>query len=239
MGGRAAPPLKQDDTRGDAGVERCDATGGHGDPDQEVAMTGDVLMQACTLSAEYESRRGGVFDAVVLIRATRVEAIDPEAGLFEMLQRARDVGDSHDGNMRQGAGGGAGHCSGEAGGAALGDYDGGGARGMRGADDRAEVVGIFDAVEHYVQAASGGGVFDRGETLHRSNGDDSLMSRTAGGAVQMIASFKADGDCAFAAQIDDFLDASAAGALGDQNAIERAAGPQSFAYRMNSSQRRH
>jgi hypothetical protein len=69
-----------------------------------------------------------------------------------------DISRSHDGEVFQGAGGGFSGRGGDPGGAALGDNDAARARGVRGPDDGAQVMGVLNAVENNQQTACQHGI---------------------------------------------------------------------------------
>ncbi len=76
-------------------------------------------------------------------------------------------------------------------------------------------------------------------TVGRAERDHALMRGAPGQLVQGGARFKAGGDGGGAAQVHDLLDALAASALGDYNAIETAPGAQRFQNRMDANQDCH
>ena len=126
----------------------------------------------------------------------------------------------------------------DAGGTALGHDDRSGAGRMRGAHDGAQVVRIFHAVEHHEHLAIGHGI-QVGVLARRAQGDHALMGRGTRQAVQRRARFEAHGNLGLARQVDDLLQARAAGALRDQDALQRIAGAQGFGDRMNAAQQGH
>jgi hypothetical protein len=91
---------------------------------------------------------------------------------------------------------------------------------VRGTDDGAEVVRVFDAVEDDDHPAFGG-LFEIGVALGGAESDDALMGGAAGEAVERVAGFEADGDAGLAREIDDLLKAGAACPLGYEDAVER------------------
>ena len=140
------------------------------------------------------------------------------------------------GNVFEGAGGGFGDGFRKPGGAAFRDDDGAGSRGMGGADDRAEIVRIFDAVQDDEEFGRGGDIFEFGVLLFSSERDDSLMRFDAGEAIERATILKADRRAAFAREIDDLLQAMAARSASDEDAIEGALCPQRFDNRVDSNQ---
>ena len=111
----------------------------------------------------------------------------------------------------------------DAGGAALGNDDGSGAGGVGGADDGAEIVRIFHAVEHDEHLARCDG-FEVGVLARGAEGDDALVRGGTGQAVQRGARFEAHRHAGAAREIDDFLQARASGALRDHDALDGVAG---------------
>ena len=125
----------------------------------------------------------GVFHLVVGFGAALVEAVDPDAALLEVFERAIDVGDADHGQVLERAGRGFGDHVGDAGGAALGNDDGAGAGGVGGADDGAQIVRIFHAIEHHEHLAGCDG-FEVGVLARGAQGDHALVRGRAGQAVQ-------------------------------------------------------
>jgi len=75
-----------------------------------------------------------------------------------------------------------------------------------------------------METAGWDGLFQCGEFLGGSKGDDALVGSALGRTVERFAGFKAHGDFAIAAEFDDFLEARSAGSFDDQDAVKRAAG---------------
>lgn len=196
-------------------------------------------MQPLAFAAEHEGGGGIKLDLVVVLLAALIEAVDPEAAFLKPVQFLADVADADDGQMFDGAGGSLGDGFGEAGGAAFGDENGIGAGGVGGADDGAEVVRIFDAIEQDEALGVGQDVFFGRVLLGRAEGDDALMGGALHDAVNGFAGFKTHGDLGLAAKIDDFLELCAAGAFGDQDTVEGAAGTEGLADGMDSSNDTH
>jgi len=95
---------------------------------------------------------------------------------------------------------------------------------MRRPYDRAQVVRIFDAVQHDVQPAPGCGLFERRISFRRLERHDSLMSGAARRAIQLRARFEAHRDSALAAQLDQLLKTRPGGALGHHDSFNRKSG---------------
>ncbi len=173
------------------------------------------LVETFTFASEHDGRGSGIVDLIVRLGTAFVETVDPVACLFQFLHRAVDVRDLHDGNVGERSGCGSGDGFGETCRAALWNYDGYCAGGMRGTDDGSQIVWIFDAVEDDVQAASGDGLLQCGIFLGGTEGDNSLMRSLLRGAIQGFAGFEANDNLAVAAQVDDLLQAMPAGSFDD------------------------
>src|SRR5579872_404459 len=65
------------------------------------------------------------------------------------------------------------------------------------------------------------------------------MRDAARGSVQMVARLETHRNFALAAQVDQFLNPRPAGAFGDQNPVQRTAGPEGLPDGMDSCERRH
>ena len=100
---------------------------------------------------------------------------------------------------------------GEGRGAAFGDDDSLGACGERRADDGAQVVGVFHAVEQDDDATVAGwigvseNVFERAGGACGDDGDDALVIFGVGEAVELAAVFEADGDALFSCELNNFF----------------------------------
>ena len=114
-----------------------------------------------------------------------------------------------------------------------------GARGVRGADDRAEVVRVFDAIENDVQASCGDGLFESRESLGCAESHDALMGGSGRGAIEHFAGFETDGNAVFAREVDDFLNPGPRRTARNQDTIYRAPGAQGFTDGMDSCERGH
>ena len=117
--------------------------------------------------------------------------------------------------MRERAGGGAFNGVGQAGGAAFRNYDAVGAGGERGANNGAEIVRIFDAVEKNEEALRSFGCeqvfeFDRG--FRGAECGHALMFARAGEAIELDAIFESYGDAFRVGELDDGFHAVAVAA---------------------------
>src|SRR5579862_3079540 len=128
--------------------------------------------------------------------------------------------------MLAGSGGGLGDCAGHGSGTAFGDDDAIGSRGVGGAQDGSEIVGIFDAVEYNDQriliSLGGDYVGEIVVLLGRCDGNDSLMRGVSGHAVEFGALKKAHWDADLSAIFDEALQAEIVALFGHADPFERA-----------------
>jgi hypothetical protein len=193
-------------------------------------------MQAFALGAHDDDGFDRPIDGVICDLAAFIETIDKVAEVFERPQRLIDVAGADDGKVFEGAGGGFSHGFGEAGGTAFGDDDPTGSGGVGGTDDGAEIVRIFDAVEHDQEVGGGGDRLQFRILLFGAERNESLVGFRAGETIKGAAVFEADGDMGLAGEVDDLLDAATAEAAGDQDALERPACTESFDNRVKTNE---
>ena len=155
-----------------------------------------------------------------------VESVQSESCILERIQRAVDVLDADDRQKLQGAGGGFRGRLGQSGGTALGNDDRRGAGGVGRAHDGAQIVRVFDAVQHddhgmfpgfrqnLVQRAVAGGGGDR---------QNPLMPASSGEPVESGRRLEAQRDAAFAAGVDERLQTAISRSLRHRNVVDCAA----------------
>ncbi len=192
------------------------------------------LMNAVSFSAQHKHSREVVGDFGVEFTAALVHAVNPETGSLELLQGLRDVADADYGKVLQRAGCRLGHGFGETGGAPFRHQNACSARGVRGPDDGAKIVRIFDAIENQQQLCAGKDILDFRIISGCAEGDHALMRHASARAIQGVARFKSYRYVVVAAEIDDLLQARPAGAAGNQNAIDGALRLERFPHRMNT-----
>ena len=107
---------------------------------------------------------------------------------------------------------------------------------MGGSHNRAQIVGVFHAIQHYQQPGARQHLIQRLIMMGRAHGDHSLMIRTGAEAIQRILRLEAQGNGVLARQIDDLLNARTPGSARDQDPVQRAPGPQRFAHRMHAGE---
>jgi len=105
--------------------------------------------------------------------------------------------------------------------------------------DGAKVVRVLNAIERNQQTGPTEHFLKLCILMRRAEGNDALMRDPIGGAIESFAIFEADRDGTLAAQFDDFLDARPRGSFRDDDLVERAAGAQRFANRMDAKRETH
>ena len=220
--------LVHDDGSGDGDVERADAAS-HGYAEEVIAGAFDELVEAGAFAAEDEAGVLAEVEVGVVGCAAFVQADDPDVALFHGFEGAGEVDDFGDADMLGCPGGGLGDGSGEWCGAALGEEDAVDACAVGGAEERAEVVGVFDAVECQEEAITGGAdgcveeVFEREEFAFAEEGDDALVVVGAGVAGELVAGFRRDTDAGGAGGFEDAFETRVAAGFalaGDADVVD-------------------
>jgi hypothetical protein len=236
--------LEHDDGSGGGNVQRGDGSG-HGDAKEVVAGTADELVQAAALAPENDYSVGREIVVVVIGYAALVESDAPDVVLFELLEGADEVDDAGDTDVLGGSRGGFDGDGAEGGSAAFGEDDAVDSGSVGGAEERAEVLGVFDAVEGEQKAGFGtcAEVFEVEELASAGDGDDSLMVGGFGQAGELFFRLETEADAGFAAGVDDLLQAlvvSVKAFPGDTDVVEfSAAGAQSLLDRVQAVQNVH
>jgi len=193
-------------------------------------------MQAFAFAAHYNHGVVGEFDGIVGGFAALVETVDEVAHVLERAQGLVDIGGANYRQMFKRPGRGFGHGFGESGGAAFRHYDRARSGRVRGANDGAEVMRIFHAIEHNDQRRMRGYVFEFRVLLFRAERDDALMGFDARETVHRAAIFKADRRASVAGEIDDFLHATAGQSARHEDAFEGALCAESFGYGVKTNE---
>jgi len=237
--------FKEYDRAGGRDIERCHLSC-HGDAQEVVAGAANQVMQARTFAAEDDYGIGREVAAVVILGAAFVEADYPKVMGLEGFEGADEVDDAGEAEVFGGSGGGLNGCGAERRGTALGGQDAVDAGGFGGAEEGAEVLRIFDAVEGEDQAGfcSGEEVFDFEEFAFAHEGDNALVGGGTGEAGEGFAGLGADFDPGGTAKIGNGSEAgvvtSAEAFLGDADVIETAsAGPEGLFDRMEAVENIH
>jgi hypothetical protein len=136
----------------------------------------------------------------------------------------------------------------ERGGAALGEDDAIDAGAVGYAEERAEILRVFDTVEGEKETGRTGfrvgigleEVFDRERLLRANESDNSLMGWGLGQLSQVLARFLADADAGFTALGDQLLQPGIVALAGHQHVVKAAAsGLESLFHRMHPVENFH
>ncbi len=192
-----------------------------------VAGFFDEVVEACAFAAEDQDTVGFEVEVGVVGSAALVEADDPDVLLLHLFEGADEVGDPGDADVLGGPGGGLGYGSGDGRRATLGDDDAVDSGAVGGAEESAEVVGIFDAVEGEEEAVlavlfGGEEVFDGEEPALADDGDDALMGVGAGEAGELVTGLDGEADVGVTAELGYAFETLVATLAGDADVIERA-----------------
>jgi len=188
-------------------------------------------VEAGAFAAEDEAGVLAEVEVGVVGCAALVEADDPDVALFHGFEGAGEVDDLGDADVLGCAGGGFGDDGGEWRGAALGEEDAVDASAVGGAEESAEVVGVFDSVEgeeEVVAAGADGGVeevFEGEELAFAEEGDDALVVVGAGVAGELVAGLGGDADAGGSGGFEDALETRVAAGFalaGDADVVDLA-----------------
>lgn len=204
-GAALARGFKEDDSAGGGNVQRIDVTG-HRNAEQVIAGAANKIVQASPFASKDNYRIGREVEAVVIPVATLVEADDPEIVFFESFESADKVDDASQAEMLGGSGRGFNGDRTEGSGAALGEEDAVDAGAFGGAQERAQVLGIFDTIEGEDEAGfgtiagDGEQIFKVEEVALADDGDDALVGCRLGETGEGFAWLGADFDAGLAAE---------------------------------------
>ena len=120
-----------------------------------VAGAADEIVQARALAAKDDDEIAGEVELVVVGFATFVETDDPEVVLLEVFEGADEIDDAGDAEVLGRAGAGFDGCGAEWSGAALGEDDAIDTGAIGDAEQSAEVLRIFNAIEGEDEARAG------------------------------------------------------------------------------------
>ena len=182
----------KDDGTGGRNVERANATC-HGDAQQVVAGAPDEIVQPRSLAAEDDDKIASEIELVVVGGAAFVESYDPKVVPLEFFEGTDEIDDAGDAQVLGCAGAGFDGGGAERRGAALGEQDAVNSCAIGHAEQRAEVLRIFDPIESEDEASGGAGprgskhVFDGEEFLRTDQRDDALVGGSFGGERESLA----------------------------------------------------
>lgn len=207
-----------------------------------IAGAAREVVEALAFTAEDDDGGRGPVVGVVVDGAALVETDAPDIVLLDLLEGTDEIDDPGDAHVFRGSGGGFDGDGAERRRAALGQDEAVDTGAVGRAQERAEVLGVFDPVEcEQERGARGGGcgedIFQSEEFALADDGDDALVAGSFGHARELVTIFKSHANAVRAAEIDDALQLLG-GAMflalsADADMIETAiAGPQGFFYRV-------
>jgi len=239
-----AEGFKKNDCAGGGDIERADPAG-HRNTQQMITGAADEVVEAGALAAEDDDAVAGEIELVEVSLAAFVETDDPDVLFFQLFEGADQVDDTGDAQVLGGSGAGFDGCRTERGGAALGEQDAVDSGAVGYAQQCAEILRVFNAVESEKKAGRSGDcrgkeVFDGEKLLGADEGYDALMSGSLGEFGQLLAGFLEDTDAGGAAKVDEALQALGVAFASNQNVVETPpSGLEGFLDRMKAVENIH
>ena len=186
-------------------------------------------MKAGAFAAENEDAVGAEIEVGVIGRAALVEAQYPDVGFLHLFQGADEVGDAGDADVLGGSGGRFGDGCGDGRGAAFGEDNSVDSGAIGGADESAEIVWVFDAIEGEEEAVllrlallGGEEIFDGEEGSLADHGNGALVGVSAGDSGEVVAGLERDAEASGAAQLGESFEPLIFAVAGKHDAIETA-----------------
>ncbi len=198
-----------------------------------------LVMQPLPFPAQNEHRTSGILHLVVQSISPLVDAVDPETGGLQRLQGSVQIDRTYHGEVLQSPGRGLGDDIRQTCGAPLGNDHRVRPCGVGRADDSAEIVRVLDAVQQHQHPGRADYTFQGDVAVRGGYRDHALMGGASRQPVERGPRLEADGDLGGTAKVHNLLNAGAAGASGDQDPLDRAAGLERFRHRVNSGQCAH
>ena len=211
-----------------------------------IAGFADQVVQACAFASEDDDAVAGEVEPIVVGRAAFVESDDPDVLAFEVFQGTDEVDHSGYSEVLGCARAGF-HCHrAEGRRAPFGEDDAIYARAVGYAEQSAEILGVFYAIEREQQAAGarlvawGEQVFNSEEFLWADHGYHALMGGGFGHQSQLLAGFLADPDASLATGGDEVVETLIFALAGYNDLVETAAaGLQGFFNRVHAVENFH
>ena len=198
----------------------------HRNRHQKIAVFAHQIVQSLAFGAEHDGAMHLVVNRVISLLAALVQSDDPQILLFQFLERARYVRDFRDGKVFARSRRNLRHRACDRGGTAFGNHHAIGSGGVGGAQDRSQIVRIFDSIEHDDQrllaATRRHQVIEIAILFCRSRGHQSLMRGVAGNFVEFHARQNAHRNADLAALVNHPLQANIFSLLGDADPLEVA-----------------
>ncbi len=200
------------------------------------------IVQTGAFASQHQHTVRREIELVVRHGAALVESDAPQISLLELFESATEVYDTGDGYVLGCSGGCFDGYWTQGSGAALSEDDTIRACTIGGAQERAEILRVFDAVECEQKSGLGSGeqIFEFEQSLFADDGHYALMTWRFRQFGQVIARFKAQADAGFAADVDDALQALIMPLTGDANVVElTASGAQCLFHRVQAIKNFH
>ena len=218
--------LVQDDCAGCRDVERTDAAS-HRNAQEMVASAANEIVEACAFAAEDKHAVAAEVELVVVGRASFIQADDPDVLLLQIFKGADQIDDAGNAQVFRGTGAGLHGNGAEWGGTALSEDNAVDTGSVGNAEESAEILRIFNAVEGEEQAwlrgiGRGEQVFDRELFLRTDESDNALVCRGAGEVGELFARFLANADAGLLAISDQAREAFVVALGGNDDVIEAA-----------------
>jgi hypothetical protein len=199
-----------------------------------VAGAANQIVQTRSFAAEYENTVAGEVELVIVGFTALVEANDPEVLFLQLFKGTDEVDYASQAEMlgcsRAGLHG---HWA-ERRGAPLGEDNSVDTGTVGYAEQGAEILRVFDAVEGQNKTPCSGlggreEIFNREEFLWPNKGDNALVSLRSGDLRELLARLLADAHACFTAGSNEARETVVLALAGDENVIEAAAaGAQGF-----------
>ncbi len=226
-------------------VEGADATG-HGNAQQVIAGAADEIVQARALAAKDDDEIAGEVELVVIGFAAFVETDDPKVVLLEFFEGADEIDDAGDAEVLGCAGAGFDGGGAEWSGAALGEDDAIDSGAIGNAEQSAEVLRIFDAIESEDEACGGARsrrskqILDGEKFLRADKRDNALVGRSFCGEGELLARLFQDPNANLATLGDEAGQTQVLALAGNQDVVKAPlAGSEGFLDRVQAVENFH
>ncbi len=230
---------------GGSHVERADGAS-HGNAQKVVAGAADEVVKASALPAENDDKIAGEIELVVVRLTPFVEARDPQIVAFEFFKGTHEIDDACDAKVlgRTGAGLHGGGTQGS--GAALGNNYAVDACAVGHAQQGAEVLRIFNAIERENKPSCAlicgrlEKVLEGKKFMRAHQRNHALMRRGLGSEGELVARLFEDANAGLAALGDETFKTRVMALAGDQDMIEAPlAGFECFLHRVQAVENFH
>lgn len=183
-------------------------------------MVPDKLMNAFSFRAKHHNRWGVVVNVVIILIASLVEPINPEAVLLHLIEPLRHIPNPDDRDIFESSRGCLSHRVGQTGCPPLGNHHCVRACRICSAYYGTQIMRVFHSIQQYDKLS----IFsDLSVTSSGSISDYSLMRLPSRYAVESWSLLETDGNSGGMAKVHDFLYARASRALRDQHPVQVSA----------------